>query len=102
GSPAKYFKIQPWMSGYRGADGTVTFNTFYDEILADFEADPAHEAAIETFQLVIPIDKVLTASGFDVQAYERFLEERDAGGADGAAAETDSPGGDGPAEPSGG
>ncbi len=95
GSPAKYFKIQPWMSGYRGDDGTVTFNTFYDEILADFEADPEHQAAIETFQLVIPIDKVLTASGFDVQAYERFLEERGAGNADddvratGGAGETD-------------
>jgi hypothetical protein len=76
GSPAKYFRIQPWMSGYRGLDGTVEFNTFYDAILAAFEADPTRRSVVETFQLVIPIDKILTASGFDVQAYERFLEER--------------------------
>jgi hypothetical protein len=79
GSPAKYFKIQPWMSGHRGEDGMVQFNTFYDDILSAFQADPGKRAAVETFQLVIPIDKVLTASGFDVQAYERFLRERDAG-----------------------
>lgn len=75
-SPAKYFKIQPWMSGYRDDDGTVQFNTFYDDILAAFEQDASKRAAVETFQLVIPIDKVLTASGFDVDAYESFLKGR--------------------------
>jgi hypothetical protein len=77
-SPAKYFKIQPWMSGHRSADtGKVDFNTFYDNVLAGLEADEAERRAA-TFQLVIPIDKVVSASGFDFDAYEQFVLEQGA------------------------
>ena len=89
-SPAKYFKIQPWMSGHRAEDGTVEFTTFYDDVLAAFERDETKRAVVESFQLVIPIDKVLTASGFDVAAYERFLEGR-APGPDDRVAEPETP-----------
>ena len=78
-SPAKYFKIQPWMSGYRSsADGRVTFNTYYDAVLASLEEDEAMREAVASFQLVIPIDKVVSASGFDLDAFERFGLERTA------------------------
>lgn len=72
-SPAKYFKIQPWLSGQRrSADGRVDFNTYYDQVLAALESnDPLGEVAA-SFQLVIPIDKVVSASGFSLQAYEQF------------------------------
>lgn len=81
-SPAKYFKIQPWLSGQRrSTDGRVEFNTYYDEVLAAVESsDPLGEVAA-SFQLVIPIDKVVSASGFSLQAYEQFelkrLEQED-------------------------
>lgn len=84
-SPAKYFKIQPWMSGHRSADtGKVDFNTFYDNILAGLGADQAAQRAA-TFQLVVPIDKVVSASGFDFDAYEQFVLEQ--GAAERAAAD---------------
>ena len=76
-SPAKYFKIQPWMSGYRSSkDGRVEFNTYYDYVLAAVgEGDSTGDVAA-SFQLVIPIDKVVTASGFNLQAYEHFELQR--------------------------
>ena len=75
-SPAKYFKIQPWMSGFRSSTtGLVDFNTFYDNVLAGLEEDEAKRRAA-TFQLVIPIDKVVSAGGFDFDAYEQFVLAR--------------------------
>lgn len=74
-SPAKYFKIQPWMSGHRSSDtGKVDFNTFYDSVLVGLDEEEAKRRAT-TFQLVIPIDKVVSASGFDFDAYEQFAIE---------------------------
>ena len=74
-SPAKYFKIQPWMSGHRSSDnGKVDFNTFYDTVLVGLDEEEAKRRAA-TFQLVIPIDKVVSASGFDFDAYEQFVLE---------------------------
>jgi hypothetical protein len=76
-SPAKYFKIQPWLSGYRSSeDGRVDFNTFYDKVLAAVDESDAMGEVATSFQLVIPIDKVVTASGFSLQAYEQFELER--------------------------
>lgn len=76
-SPAKYFKIQPWMSGYRTPkDGRVDFNTFYDKVLAAVDQSDANGEVAASFQLVIPIDKVVTASGFSLQAYEQFELDR--------------------------
>jgi hypothetical protein len=76
-SPAKYFKIQPWMSGQRSSkDGRVEFNTFYDQVLASVEGGDAMGEVAASFQLVIPIDKVVTASGFSLEAYERFELDR--------------------------
>jgi hypothetical protein len=61
------------MSGHRGSDdGRVVFNTFYDEALDNIESDAEQQRVAATFQLVIPIDKIVSASGFDFGAYERF------------------------------
>jgi hypothetical protein len=76
-SPAKYFKIQPWMSGLRSSkDGRVEFNTFYDKVLAAVDESDSMGEVAASFQLVIPIDKVVTASGFSLQAYEQFELDR--------------------------
>jgi len=76
-SPAKYFKIQPWMSGYRSStNGRVDFNTYYDKVLAAVDESDAMGEVAASFQLVIPIDKVVTASGFSLQAYEQFELDR--------------------------
>ena len=73
--PTKFIRLQPLMSGQRHADGQVEYTTFYDHILAEFEADPATRAAVDSFQQVLPVDKVVTLSGFNLDAYVRFLAE---------------------------
>jgi hypothetical protein len=73
-SPLKHFRLQPWMSGHRSTeDGQVYFNTFYSTVL-DTVADHADSALARSFQLVIPVDKVVTVSGFDLLAYLKFAE----------------------------
>lgn len=74
--PTKFIKLQPLMSGQRGSDGQVDYTTFYDRILTDFEADPDTKAALDTFQQVVPVDKVVTLSGFNLDAYVHFLSDR--------------------------
>ena len=75
-SPTKNFKIQPWMSGFRSSvNGRVDFNTFYDNVLAGLDEEEAKRRAA-TFQLVIPVDKVVSAGGFDFDTYEQFVLEQ--------------------------
>ncbi len=70
--PTKHIKIQPVMSGHRNSDdGTVVFNTFYDEAT---KALPLDRAA--TFELVVPVEQIVTASGFDFVAYDKFSLQR--------------------------
>lgn len=73
--PTKFIKLQPLMSGQRSDSGQVAYTTFYDQNLADFEANPATKAAADSFQVVIPVDKITTLSGFDLEAYVHFLAE---------------------------
>lgn len=76
-SQAKHMKLQPIMSGYRRDDnGKVDFNTFYEDVLADL-SDAVAKARAATFQLIIPIDKVVTASGFDFEAWQQFEIRRE-------------------------
>ncbi len=66
----KYFRIQPSMSGYRSKDdGEVQLTTFYDDILERFRDD---RARLRSYEIVIPIDKIVSASGFDLAAYVEF------------------------------
>jgi len=73
--PTKFIKLQPLMSGQRSDSGQVAYITFYDQTLADFEANPATKAATDLFQVVIPVDEITTLSGFDLDAYVHFLVE---------------------------
>lgn len=66
-SPLKHFRLQPFMSGYRDPEtGRVKFTTFYGKVLEKPDVNVA------SFQLVVPVDKVITASGFDMKAYREF------------------------------
>ena len=83
--PTKFITLQPLMSGQRDSDGKVTYTTFYDQILTEFEADPATKDALDSFQQVIPVDKVVTLSGFNLDAYVRFLADRESENMDASA-----------------
>lgn len=76
-SPLKHFRLQPFMSGYRDPEtGRVKFTTFYGKVLEKPDVNVA------SFQLVVPVDKVITASGFDLKAYREFAAQGgDAAGA---------------------
>lgn len=75
--PTKFITLQPLMSGQRDGGGKVTYTTFYDQILADFETNPDTKDALDSFQQVLPVDKVVTLSGFNLDAYVRFLADRE-------------------------
>lgn len=74
--PTKFITLQPSMSGRRDGEGQVSYMTFYDEILMEFEANPDTRDALDLFQQVIPVGKVVTPGGFNLDAYVRFLAER--------------------------
>lgn len=77
-SPMESFRLQPMMSGYRDKDdGTVDYNTFYDYVL-DKLAQDANSAIARTFQIAIPLDKVVMISGFDLNAFREFQQNRPA------------------------
>lgn len=62
----------PFMSGYRSEAGKVIFTTFYDEVYVQREEDDAEFAPAEDFRLVLPIDKMVSVSFFDLKVYETF------------------------------
>lgn len=64
--------LLPYMSGYRTETGKVIFTTFYDEVYAQREEDDAEFAPAEDFRLVLPIDKMVSVSFFDLKVYETF------------------------------
>lgn len=71
-SQEKYIRLLPYMSGFRSKDtGEVTYTTFYADLLE--RKDPVELAS---YEIVVPMDKVTTASGFDLQAYVAFSEAR--------------------------
>ena len=73
--PAKHFTLQPLMSGGRnGDDRDVVYTSFYDKVIqAVQQAAPAQgEALLRRMALVVPIARVVTASGFDFDAFKRF------------------------------
>jgi len=59
--------LLPLMSGYRTETGKVNFTTFYDLVYKDSEG-----AESDDFKLVLPIDKMLSLSFFDVATYAKF------------------------------
>lgn len=72
----KYIRILPLVSGYRGEDDhRVNFTTYYDEIIAEIDRSNEHELGhleSEDFEVVIPVNKIVSAHLFDLTAYTRF------------------------------
>jgi hypothetical protein len=71
--PQKYFRLQPSMSGYRSsATQEIVFTTFYDKVLSQYLAGDARAERLRSYEVVIPIAQVISASGFDPSAYVEF------------------------------
>src|SRR6266566_2153789 len=71
----KTLGLIPVMSGYRHDDGKIEFTTYYEDIYAEIErGEDGHLAHLsrEDFEVVLPIDKILSANMFDIIAYEEF------------------------------
>lgn len=63
--------LLPYMSGYRKETGKVEFTTFYDQIYKE-RAKERDDDESNDFRLVLPIDKMLSISFFDVATYAAF------------------------------
>lgn len=63
--------LLPYMSGYRTETGKVIFTTYYDQ----FYNKDTPETDAEKFRLVLPVDKMLSVSFFDVDTYAHFNAE---------------------------
>ena len=77
--PAKHFTMQPFMSGGRdAADRDVRYTSFYDRVIRTVTAsEPARRAELlRRFQIVVPLARIVTASGFDMAAYREFEAAR--------------------------
>ena len=77
--PAKHFTMQPMMSGGRNSnDRDVIYTSFYDKIIAQVQntAPAQREELLRRFSLVVPLARIVTASGFDFDAYKRFAMAR--------------------------
>lgn len=75
-STLESFRLQPMMSGYRDKDnGTVEYNTFYSNVLNALGAG-TNSVLARSFQIAIPLDKVVMISGFDLGAFNTFQQTR--------------------------
>jgi hypothetical protein len=71
----KTLGILPIMSGYRREDGRVQFTTFYSDVYEEIERGKQGRLAHltpEDFEVVLPVDRILSANMFDIVAYEEF------------------------------
>ena len=73
-SQEKYFRLLPFMSGFRSKDtGVIVYNTFYTDLFeAPLPGDPS------VYEVVVPMDKVVSASGFDLDIHYAFQQSQDA------------------------
>lgn len=72
---AKHFTMQPLMSGGRdSAAREVKYTSFYDRIIRKVtDSEPIRsKELLRRFQIVIPLSRIVTASGFDMAAYRQF------------------------------
>ncbi len=69
------FRMQLMMSGFRSSDdGTVCYNTFYNEVLERLTKD-AGENNTFSFEMIIPIENIVTIGPFDLEAYDAFQSQ---------------------------
>ncbi len=83
----KMFTMMPLVSGYRTAAGKVEFTTFYDVIYSQLArsnlsggVEGAGELAgvtFDDFRLVLPVDKALAVTLFDLRVYDHFQRGRE-------------------------
>jgi hypothetical protein len=73
--PAKHVTLQPLVSGGRDASGRdVQYTTYYDKVMRTvIAADPRRkQELLRRFQVVVPLGRIVTASGFDMAAFGEF------------------------------
>lgn len=88
---SSYVVLFPTRSGARQADDlrikwTTDYAPVYRELLKRRAEGPSSEASLEHFQLVIPLDTVVTATYFDKDLYERHFAPTDEAGSPTASA----------------
>jgi hypothetical protein len=67
-----YFRLLPFMSGYRDKDTLETFRTvFYQNVLEDDTLDP------NTFFITLPLKDIKTANLFDPDVYNQYFGEQE-------------------------
>lgn len=72
-SASRVVWIMPLMSGYRDDHGKVEFTTFYDQVYAKLELDPAG-AIPRDFEIALPMVNVQSGNLFDPKAYREFQQ----------------------------
>ena len=75
--PARHVTLQPLMSGYRdAATREVRYTTFHSQVLREALQELGGAAGVrdmlQSFRIVIPIARITTVSGFDLEAFRRF------------------------------
>ena len=83
----KMFTMMPLVSGYRTDAGKVEFTTFYDVIYSKLAVSYASRGAaaaaelagitFDDFRLVLPVDKALAVTLFDLRVYDHFQRGRE-------------------------
>jgi hypothetical protein len=68
----KYFRLLPYMSGYRDKDSLETFRTvFYEDVLNTPDIDK------DELVLTLPLDAIKTAGRFNADVYDEYFAEPD-------------------------
>jgi hypothetical protein len=71
-----YFRILPFISGYRDKDTLQTFRSvFYQDVLREIESEP------EQFYITLPLKDVKIAGLFNDDVYNEYFAEPDKDGA---------------------
>lgn len=71
----KTLRILPVMSGYRQTNGSVQFTTYYERVYDEIEhgvRGRLPHLTPEDFEIVLPVERIVSANMFDILAYEEF------------------------------
>jgi len=72
----RFLRILPLISGYRNDEHRLKITTDYYSVLETVsEGEELGHLEIGDFEAVIPVDQIISAHLFDLQAYQKFLDQ---------------------------